>query len=135
MLMLRLGVVVAAALIAIVPFALQTRAESATDAIAAWDSDHDGTLDQAEINKAAAAEFDRLDVDHDGTLDMKELGHRVTRAEFRAADKDNDGTLDQSEYLSIVTKRFHAANRDNDTTIEAAELQTPAGHRLLELLE
>jgi hypothetical protein len=27
------------------------------------------------------------------------------------------------------------ANPDNDTTIEAKELQTPAGHRLMELLE
>jgi Ca2+-binding EF-hand superfamily protein len=133
--MLRLGVVFAAALIAIVPFALQTRAEGPTDAIAAWDSDHDGTLDQAEINKAAAAEFAKLDVDHDGTLDAKELGQRVTQAQFLAADKDKDGTLDQSEYQSIVTERFHAANPDNDTTIEVAELQTPAGRRLIELLE
>jgi EF hand len=134
-LMLRIGVVVAAALIAMAPFGLHARAESATDAIATFDTDHDGTLDQAEIDKSAAAEFAKLDVDHDGTLDMKELGRRVTRAEFLAADKDKDGTLDQSEYLSIVTNRFHAANRDNDATIEAAELQTPAGHRLLELLE
>src|SRR5215469_14591752 len=106
--MLRLGVVVAAALIAAVPFGLQARAESATDAIAMWDSDHDGTLAQAEINKAAAAGFAKLDVDHDGTLDGKELGPRVTQAEFLAADKDKDGTLDQSEYQSIVAERFHA---------------------------
>jgi hypothetical protein len=59
-LMLRIGVVVAAALIAIVPFDLQARAESATDAIAKFDTDHDGTLDQAEIDKAAAAEFARV---------------------------------------------------------------------------
>jgi hypothetical protein len=111
------------------------RAESGTGAIAMWDSDHDGTLDQAEINKAAAAEFARLDVDDDGTLDAKELGQRVIQAEFLAADKDRDGTLDRSEYQSIVTGRFHAANPDNDTTIEAKELQTPAGHRLIELLE
>ena len=48
---------------------------------------------------------------------MKELGHRVTSAEFLAADKDKDGTLDKAEYLSIVAERFHAANRDDDTTI------------------
>jgi hypothetical protein len=55
-------------------FALQARADSATHAIAAWDSDHDRTLDLTEANKAAAAEFDKLNVDHDGTLSMKELG-------------------------------------------------------------
>jgi Ca2+-binding EF-hand superfamily protein len=109
--------------------------KSAIEKIVMWDSDHDGTLDQAEINKAAAAEFAKLDVDHDGALEARELGQRVTQAEFRAADKDGDGSLDQSEYQSIVTERFHAANSDNDTTIEAKELQTPAGHRLIELLE
>jgi hypothetical protein len=109
--------------------------KSSTDAIAMWDSDHDGTLDQSEINKAAAVEFAKLDVDHDGTLDAKELVQRVTQAEFHAADKDRDATLDQSEYQSIVTERFHAANPDNDATIEAKELQTPAGHHLIELLQ
>jgi Ca2+-binding EF-hand superfamily protein len=133
--MFRLGVVVGAALIAIVPLDLPARAASATDAIAVWDSDHDGTVDQAEIDKAAAAEFAKLDVDHDGTLDAKELGPRLTPAGFRAADKDRDGTLDLSEYQSIVTRRFHAADRDNDTTIDATELQTRAGQRLIELLE
>jgi Ca2+-binding EF-hand superfamily protein len=109
--------------------------KSAAAIIAMWDSDHDGTLDRAELNKAAATEFAKLDVDHDGTVDAKELGQRVTQAEFLAADKDRDGTLDQSEYQSIVTERFRAANPDNDATIEAKELQTPAGHRLIELLE
>ena len=132
--MLRVGVI-AVALIATAPLALQARANSATDVIATWDQDHDGTLDQAEVNKAAAAEFDKLDVDHDGTLDMKELGHRVTRAEFTAANKDKDGTLDKAEYESIVAQRFHAANPDNDTTIDAKELQTAAGGRLMELLK
>jgi hypothetical protein len=94
-----------------------SRAESATDATATWDSDHNGTLDQAEINKGAAAEFAKLDVDHDGNLDAKELAQRVTRAEFLAADKDRDGTLDQAEYQWIVTERFHAANPDNDTEL------------------
>jgi Ca2+-binding EF-hand superfamily protein len=75
-----------------------------------------------------------LDVDHDGTLDLKELGHRVTRAEFLAADKDKDGTLGRTEYQSLVAQRFQAANRDNDATIEAKELHTSAGRRLMELL-
>jgi hypothetical protein len=79
--MLRVGVI-AVALIATAPVALQARADSATDGIAMWDQDHDGTLDLAEINKAAAAEFDKLDVDHDGTLDMKELGQHVTSTMF-----------------------------------------------------
>jgi len=72
MVRLRTGLIIGALLVAS-PFVLQARADSATNAVAAWDTDHDGTLDLAEVNKAAAAEFDKLDVDHDGTLDMKEL--------------------------------------------------------------
>jgi len=128
---------IAAAVVALLslPIVSPARADSVTDFIVKWDPDHDGTLDMAEINKAADALFDKLDVDHDGTLDMKELAGRVTRSEFAAADKDHDGTLDKSEYESLVAQRFHAANRDNDTTIEANELRTPAGKKLLQLLD
>jgi Ca2+-binding EF-hand superfamily protein len=133
--MVRFGIGLAVgALLMAAPFALQAREDSATHAIAAWDSDHDGTLDLNEVNKAADAEFDKLDVDHDGTLDRKEVGRRVTRAEFRRADKDKDGTLDKAEYESIVAARFHAANRDKDDTLDAKELRSAAGRRLLELL-
>jgi EF hand len=132
--MLRVGVI-AVALIATAPLVPEARADSATAVIAMWDPDHDGTLDLAEINKAAAAEFDKLDLDHDGTLDMNELGRRVTKAEFVAADKDKDGTLDKTEYEAIVAQRFHAANPDNDTTIDAKELRTRAGRRLTALLK
>ena len=127
--MFRAGILTVALIVGAL-FAFQVRAGSSINIIGAWDSDHDGTLDLSEINKAAEAEFDKLDVDHDGTLDMKELGRRVTKAEFRAADKDKDGTLDKTEYISIVAERFHAANRDHDTTIEAKELHTAAGRRL-----
>ena len=131
--MFRAGVL-AIALIAGAPIAFHARAGGLTNVIGMWDTDHDGTLDLNENNKAAEAEFDKLDSDH-GTLDMKELDHRVTRAEFLAADKDKDGTLDKAEYLSIVAARFHAANRDNDATIETKELHTAAGRRLETLLQ
>jgi hypothetical protein len=113
----------------------RARADSVSDFIAKWDPDHDLTLDLAEINKAADAEFDKLDADHDGTLSQKELGDRVTEAEFTAADADHDRSLSKTEYKTIVAKRFHAANGDNDTTIEVAELKTAAGLRLLQLLQ
>lgn len=63
----RLGTGLAVAALLVAPVGLQARADRATDAIAAFDSDHDGTLDRAEVNKAAAAEFDKLDGDHDGS--------------------------------------------------------------------
>jgi len=128
-------IAVAVALVAAASVAPPARADSVSDFIAKWDPDHDKTLDLAEINKAADAAFDKLDADHDGTLSRKELGHRVTKAEFAAADADHEGTLTKAEYETIVAKRFKAANPDSDTTIEASELKTKAGRHLLQLLQ
>ena len=111
-----------------------TSAVSAADPIKAFDLDADGTLDLAEVKKAAAALFARLDPDHDGTLDKRELRGRLTARELAAADPDHDGTLSLDEYLAVVEKRFNAANRDNDGTLDARELRTPAGRALLRLL-
>jgi EF hand len=130
--MLRVGVI-AAALIAIAPLIPQARADSASDVIAMWDPDHDGTLDLAEINKAAAAEFDKLDLDHDGTLDMKELGQHVASAEFQAADQGRHAR--QGRICIDCSLRVHAANPDNDATIDAKELRTAASAPLMELLK
>src|SRR6201985_332487 len=109
-------------------------AASAHDPVKMFDLDSDGTLDLAEVKKAAAALFARLDPDHDGTLDKRELRGRLTARELAAADPDHDGTLSLDEYLAVVEKRFNAANRDNDGTLDAKELRTPAGRALLRLL-
>ncbi len=47
------------------------------DPIRMFDTDNDGTLDLAEVKKAASALFARLDRDHDGTLDKRELAGRL----------------------------------------------------------
>lgn len=110
------------------------RAAAAHDPIKTFDLDSDGTLDLAEVKKAAAALFARLDPDHDGTLDKRELRGRLTARELAAADPDHDGTLSLDEYLAVVEKRFNAANPDSDGTLDAKELRTPAGRALLRLL-
>jgi Ca2+-binding EF-hand superfamily protein len=109
-------------------------AASGHDPIKAFDLDADGTLDLAEVKKAAANLFARLDPDHDGTLDKRELAGRLSPGELAAADPDHDGTLTLDEYLAVVEKRFNAANRDGDGTLDAKELRTPAGRSLLRLL-
>ncbi|MGY3425140.1 hypothetical protein ACVWZW_005644 [Bradyrhizobium sp. F1.13.4] len=60
------------------------------NAVKTFDTDNDGTLDLAEVKKAAAASFAKLDPDHDGTLDARELRGRLTAKELAAADPDRD---------------------------------------------
>src|SRR5258706_525581 len=105
-----------------------------TNPIRMFDTDNDGTLDLAEVKRAASALFARLDRDHDGTLDKHELAGRLSPKEFAAADPDHDGTLTAVEYLAVVEQRFNAANPDKDGTLHAKELNTSAGRALLRLL-
>ncbi|MEZ2144163.1 calcium-binding protein [Bradyrhizobium sp. DN5] len=104
------------------------------NAVKMFDTDNDGTLDLAEVKKAASALFAKLDPDHDGTLDARELRGRLSAKELAAADPDRDGTLTLDEYLSVVEKRFNAANPDKDGTLDAKELNSRAGRALLRLL-
>jgi Ca2+-binding EF-hand superfamily protein len=99
-----------------------------------FDTDNDGTLDLAEVKKAASTLFAKLDPDHDGTLDQRELAGRLSAKQLAAADPDHDGTLTIDEYLAVVEQRFNAANPDKDGTLDAKELNTPAGRALLRLM-
>jgi Ca2+-binding EF-hand superfamily protein len=110
-------------------------ASGGRNAIKMLDTDNDGTLDLAEVKKAASRLFAKLDRDHDGTLDRRELGRRLSAKEFAAADPDHDGTLTLDEYLSVVEQRFNAANPDRDGTLDDKELNTRAGLALLRLLK
>ena len=108
---------------------------SPQEAIAACDTDKDGTIDENEAKAAAGAAFDKLDADKDGTLDEKECQGRLTRTQFREADPDHDNTLTKDEYVVFVVKAFRTANRDTDGTLDARELQTPAGRTLIRLMQ
>ena len=114
---------------------LPVLAASAADAIKMFDTDNDGTLDLAEVRKAASGLFAKLDRDHDGTLDKRELAGRLNARELAAADPDRDGTLTVDEYLAVVERRFNAANPDKDGTLDAKELNSRAGKALLRLLK
>ncbi len=110
-------------------------AASGADAVRMFDTDNDGTLDLAEVKKAALSLFAKLDRDHDGTLDKRELAGRLSGRELAAADPDHDGTLTADEYVAVVERRFNAANPDRDGTLDARELNTRAGKALWRLLK
>jgi Ca2+-binding EF-hand superfamily protein len=114
---------------------LPALAASGADAVKMFDTDKGGTLDLAEVKKAAANLFAKLDRDHDGTLDKRELAGRLSARELAAADPDHDGTLTVDEYLVVVERRFSSANPDKDGTLDARELNTRAGKALLRLLK
>ncbi|MFK4505817.1 EF-hand domain-containing protein [Bradyrhizobium daqingense] len=103
-------------------------------AVKMFDTDNDGTLDLAEVKKAATALFTKLDPDRDGTLDARELRGRLSAKELAAADPDRDGTLTLDEYLAVVEQRFNAANPDKDGTLDAKELNARPGRALVRLL-
>jgi Ca2+-binding EF-hand superfamily protein len=114
--------------------ALAQQKASACHQMKAFDPDNDGTMDLNEAKNAGSKLFDKLDVDKDGTLDQKELGGRITKAQFKAANPDNDGTLDKQEFLKIVEARFNAANPDQDGTIDCKELESAKGKALLRVI-
>jgi Ca2+-binding EF-hand superfamily protein len=126
---------VALVLAAAVAFSGPALAKDRANPIKMFDSDNDGTLDLAEVKKAAAAMFAKLDPDKDGTLDARELRGRLSAKELAAADPDRDGTLTLDEYLAVVEQRFNAANPDKDGTLDAKELRSPAGRALLRLMK
>jgi Ca2+-binding EF-hand superfamily protein len=105
------------------------------DLVKMFDTDNDGTLDLAEVKKAASGLFAKLDRDHDGTLDKRELAGRLSAKEQAAADPDHDGTLTVDEYLAVVEQHFNAADTDKDGTLDAKELNSAAGRALLRLMK
>ena len=94
------------ALAAAVAFSGPALAKDRANPIKMFDSDNDGTLDMAEVKKAASAMFAKLDPDRDGTLDARELRGRLSARELAAADPDHDGTLTLDEYLAVVGALF-----------------------------
>jgi Ca2+-binding EF-hand superfamily protein len=105
------------------------------DLVKMFDTDNDGTLDLAEVKKAASGLLAKLDRDHDGTLDKRELAGRLSAKELAAADPDHDGTLTVDEYLAVVEQHFNAADTDKDGTLDAKELNSAAGRALLRLMK
>ena len=111
-----------------------TGAKPSADAfLQKWDTDHDGTLSHAEINKAASTRFDALDRKHKHVLTRNQLAGMLTFQQFRKVDKDKDGTIDKAEFLAVVDKLFRVADKDHDGTLDRDKLNSSAGRALRRL--
>lgn len=101
----------------------------------AIDPDGDGSVSLAEAQDAAGKKFMMMDPDKDGTIDMKEAKGKIAKDKFKMVDTDKDGTIDKTEYMARVEAAFKAADPDGDGTLDAKELKTPAGMKLLSMIQ
>src|SRR2546430_889446 len=119
----RRQIVLMGAAATLVAASLPAVAAFGADAVKMFDTDNDGTLDLAEVRKAASNLFAKLDRDHDGTLDKRELAGRLSAKGLAAADPDRDGRLTLDEYFTGVGRAFNHPNTDKDGTSEGQELR------------
>jgi len=122
--------------VAIVSSVAATSAFAATGAEVLFKLNHDKdqTLEMPEAIDAGAETFKSLNTDGDLTLERAEIASRVSEADWAAVNKDHDKTLELDEWLSIVRKRFDAADAKHTGKLDAAELDTPAGQKLVQII-
>lgn len=134
-----------AALVLMALGAAAQAAESPAAFLAKVNTNGDKTLSLAEVSKYALTRYDALDADHDNKLTMKELGGRLTEVDFEEANTKHSSetpSLSSSEFTVYVAKLFGEANQhllsgntNVSGTLSARELATPAGEKLIKLLE
>lgn len=120
-------------------------AESPSAFLAKVNTNGDKTLSLAEVSKYALTRYDALDTDHDDKLTMKEVGDRMTPEDFKEANTKHSSetpSLSRSEFTVYVAKLFseanqhlHSGNTNVSGTLSDRELATPAGEKLIKLLE
>ncbi len=133
------------ALAALLTTAGMAWAASPADFLRAANTNHDKTLSLVEVQNYALKRFAALDKEHDGKLTKAELGDRISDEDFKSANTHREAstpTLSTTEFSLFVSKLFAAANADLksgrtdvDGTLSEAELATPAGAKLIRLLD
>lgn len=104
-----------------------------------------GQLTLDEVRDAAAHNYDVIFKANGGKVTMLQLGGRVTPADLKAAnigDGEGDEGISKADYLALASRFFAEANVSRkadvspaDGTLSVNELSTPAGEKLLRLLE
>ena len=83
---------------------------------------------------AATVTFSKINPDHDLTLEAAETRHILTAEEWKQFNADGDSTLELDEWLVIARSRFKAADSAGTGKLTAAELDTPAGQSLVQMI-
>ncbi len=104
-----------------------------------------GKLTLDEVRDAAAHNYDVIAKANGGKVTMLQLGGRISASDLKAAnigDGETDGTISKADYLVIASRFFAAANVSRkqdvspaDGSLSTSELSTPAGEKLIRLLE
>ena len=104
-----------------------------------------GKLTMDEARAAAAHNYDVIFKANGGKVSILQLGGRVTADDLKAAnigDGEADETVSKADYLALASRFFAEANVSRkpdvspaDGTLSVDELSTPAGEKLLRLLE
>ncbi|HLP83692.1 MAG TPA: YHYH protein [Phycisphaerales bacterium] len=103
------------------------------------DTDKDGVLTLAEVEKQAQIAFDAYDRDHDGSLARAEYDRDAGAKPARATmggfiqlhaselDADSNGTLTRVEVMDTTRRMFRKSDADRDDKLTAAERAQPSG--------
>lgn len=104
-----------------------------------------GKLTLDEVRDAAAHKYDVIAKANGGKLTILQLGGRVTADDLKAAnigDGEGDEGISKADYLALASRFFAQANVSRqadvspaDGTLSQNELSTPAGEKLIRLLE
>ncbi len=99
--------------------------------------DNDKTISLPELNAYAAKKFVEINTRGHKSLSRKELGNRISESDFKVANNGNrkDQTLSKSEFIKYVDLLFKDANAAGDKTLSVDELGSPAGRKLIKLLQ
>ena len=123
------------ALCAAAPAMAQTPDPAVKAFVQKYDRGTKGLLDLKAILNAAIVKFGQLDTEHNGRLKVQQLAYALSPEDFKRANADGDETIGADEWFDIVRQHFYAANPDNDGSLSIDEFETPAGKRLLKLLQ
>ncbi|HEX8382816.1 MAG TPA: hypothetical protein VF592_05510 [Sphingomonas sp.] len=99
-----------------------TRRERRTSVYLRADSDGDGAVTRAEIEREATQRFARLDKDGDGTFSAAEIAATPGYARGSERGENRRGPLTREEHVSRALRRFDRRDRNDDGRLSDEEL-------------